>query len=372
MTTATLPTLWAGPDETTIISQSFTVGDAPTAPASVTLVVTDPQGGQITYTLGAFRTDTGCGTNTTTTVTDSHAVAGDIYKNISGGSIPAHAIITAVNVGVGYTISAAATATASGLTFTLTNLANPILGSYAFTLPLLIPGLWSYVWLSPGVDVETFAGTVTATPTTINRWYTSLEGLKSRLKITDMMDDDQLLIALAGATGAVERYTGRYFWRQAATQVFRSKDVEILHVPDLVSVTTLHVDTHGAGVYDQVWAPTDYRLEPANALTENGEPWPYTRIRAMITGGGHYWWPYVFPLSNPDRIQITGVFGWPAVPALIEQVTLQLAQDAFKLKDTGPGGVEGATDWGVTKIGGSPILKDMLSTYMRGSSKVGV
>jgi hypothetical protein len=204
------------------------------------------------------------------------------------------------------------------------------------------------------------------------RWYTTLEELKSRLKINDDNDDDMLLVAVAAASSAIEKYTGRYFYRQTATQVFRSSDVEILHVPDLVSVATLKVDTAGHGVYNQVWSPTDYRLEPANALTENGEPWPYTRIRAMVTGGGSYWWPYIFPLSNPDRIQISGVFGWPAMPALVRQAALQLSENLFKLKDVGQGDTEGSAALGVQKIGQSTVLSQLLARYVRSGSKVGV
>ena len=64
------------------------------------------------------RTDTSCATNSTTTVTDAAAVAGDVGKGISSaGNIPVNTTITAVSNGVGYTISNAATTTASGLTF---------------------------------------------------------------------------------------------------------------------------------------------------------------------------------------------------------------------------------------------------------------
>jgi hypothetical protein len=59
-------------------------------------------------------------------------VATDIYKTISGGSIPAKATITAVSAGVGYTISAAATATASGLTFAI---GSPVFNTFLLHAP---------------------------------------------------------------------------------------------------------------------------------------------------------------------------------------------------------------------------------------------
>jgi hypothetical protein len=65
------------------------------------------------------RTDTGCSTNSTTTVLDSAAATGDINHVISGPGIPSNTCITAVQAATGYTISHAATATASSLTFTV-------------------------------------------------------------------------------------------------------------------------------------------------------------------------------------------------------------------------------------------------------------
>jgi hypothetical protein len=79
------------------------------------------------------RSDTGCGTNTTTTVTDPAAVAADAGKSISGPGIPAAATIVSVTPGVGYVISAAATATASALTFVVGAGALPVSTTLTYT-----------------------------------------------------------------------------------------------------------------------------------------------------------------------------------------------------------------------------------------------
>jgi hypothetical protein len=81
----------------------------------------------------AGRSDAGCGTNTTTTVTDPHAVPADAGKSISGTGIPAAATIVSVTPGVGYVISAAATATASGLTFVVGAGALPVSTTLTYT-----------------------------------------------------------------------------------------------------------------------------------------------------------------------------------------------------------------------------------------------
>jgi len=82
------------------------------------------------WDIPAPRTDTGCATFTSTTVTDSAAVTGDLYKAIAGTGIPSGTTILAVSAGTGYTISQAATATASGLTFTI---GGPSANQYSFS-----------------------------------------------------------------------------------------------------------------------------------------------------------------------------------------------------------------------------------------------
>jgi hypothetical protein len=67
----------------------------------------------------ANRSDTGCGTNSTTTVTDAAAVATDLGRTITNANIPANTTISAVSVGVGYTLSQSATGTASSQTFVI-------------------------------------------------------------------------------------------------------------------------------------------------------------------------------------------------------------------------------------------------------------
>ena len=41
--------------------------------------------------------------------------------------------------------------------------------------------------------------------------------------------------------------------------------------------------------------------------------------------------------SHQDRIQVTGTWGWPAVPVLVRQASLMLATELFKQKDAPAG-----------------------------------
>jgi hypothetical protein len=49
-------------------------------------------------------------------------------------------------------------------------------------------------------------------------------------------------------------------------------------------------------------------------------------------------------------VQITALWGWPAVPSLVTEACYQLAEETFKLKDA-PFGVAGVNDFGVLRIG---------------------
>lgn len=246
-------------------------------------------------------------------------------------------------------------------------------GVYSVNQPCTLEGMWSYTWTGTGTASDVTSGTFTVSPNYLSRFYCSVAELKSRIGLasTDTSDDDQLLLAVQAATRAIDQFTGRYFWSGTDTRVYSTFDIESCRIDDLVSITSLSTDSTGLGTYDQVWAAGDYRLEPANAPASNPEPEPYTAIRALAGGGGRFWFPWVYPLSNPDRVKVTGVFGWPAVPYLVKQAALQAAEDAYKLKDA-PFGVMGSADGlGLIRVSANPKLAGMLYSYVRGR-KVGV
>ena len=106
------------------------------------------------------------------------------------------------------------------------------------------------------------------------------------------------------------------------------------------------MDSDGDGTYEETWTlGTDFALEVAPGqynTAAKGEPWPYTGFTII----GPKYIPIVWPWSHLDRIQVTGVFGWPAVPLAVKQAALIAAADLFKLKDA-PFGVAGFGEFGV-------------------------
>lgn len=244
-------------------------------------------------------------------------------------------------------------------------------GAFKQDVPSPLDGIWAGAWsgTAPASDVVPFTWTVQ--PLTVGQYYCTAEELKDRLGITDTADDSQVILACQAAARWIEGATGRYFWRGADTRTYVPESIWALTVDDLVSVTTLKTDADGDGVFEQAWAAgTDFELSLGASYNTgaSGEQRPYTRINAV---SGSKLFPFTWPFTRQDRIQVAGVFGWPAIPPAIRQASMQLAAEYFKLKDA-PFGVAGFGDFGVVSVRSSPQIYALLQPYVRGARKVGV
>jgi hypothetical protein len=145
-----------------------------------------------------------------------------------------------------------------------------------------------------------------------------------------------------------------------------------LDIDPVISVTAFNVDTSGNGVFDQSWIQgTDYQLIVGrNEYNVNaaGVARPYRKAQVLQAGK---WFPFVWPYSHLDRIQITGTWGWPAVPPPVSQACLVLSAQWFKEKDA-PFGVAGVSDFGVVKVQTNPWVTELLRPYIYMRRKVGV
>jgi hypothetical protein len=244
-------------------------------------------------------------------------------------------------------------------------------GTYTANVACTIVGIWTYLWEGTGTAADAVAGTWTVTEIALNKRYCSVEELKSRLAIPDTGDDLEAQLAVEAASRSIDEVCGRYFWRGTDTRTYVPASISRQPLHDLVSVTTLKVDRDGDGVFEETWTQgTDYALEAAPGqynATAKGETWPYTAA-VVITGGKLF--PYVWQWSHYDRVQVTGVFGWPAVPSLVKQAALLAATDLFRRKDA-PFGVAGFGEFGVVRIQQNPVIMQLLHRYINGD-RVGV
>lgn len=182
--------------------------------------------------------------------------------------------------------------------------------------------------------------------------YASIEMFKAYLRIpeSDEIDDAELTRALATASTEVDQICSRTFTPPAVDPVTRfsypifDRKISrwVVPIADLFDLTDMTVDTWTAANDD--WTTdvpvADLRFRPLNAAVQ-GEPY-----EAFILPGGASF-PSVQDTTE-SLVKVTARFGWPAVPAQVEEATLIQAARVFKRRDatfgivSDPAGTESA------------------------------
>lgn len=164
--------------------------------------------------------------------------------------------------------------------------------------------------------------------------YASLLEFKQFIAIPDEASDVDLERALETASRKVDHECGRVFSLQTAqTRLYYPDDPWNLQVVDLVTPTSIKVDTEGDRTYATTLATTDYQLWPLN--------------------GPRYQLVYIWPLADehflPGRlVQVNGTFGCVEegrAPMDVVQSTLILAARYYKRSEA-PFGILQTTDLG--------------------------
>lgn len=192
--------------------------------------------------------------------------------------------------------------------------------------------------------------------------YATLNELKSALRIQDSVDDGLLELALESASRLVDEYTMRYFYNGGtATRVFVPSDDYTVALDDAISISAVAVSTLLNKTFDQVWTANDYQTEPLNGVVDGLSGWPITRIRAV----GVYEFPYDSDY-NVASVQVTGVWGWSAVPTAVKQATIIQAMRIFKRLDS-PLGVISSPDTGFFRVSSriDPDVAQLLNSYRK-------
>jgi hypothetical protein len=148
--------------------------------------------------------------------------------------------------------------------------------------------------------------------------YMSLDVLKANVADTSTRDDAAYRRVLEAVTEEIDNWCERTFRTYLATRVLTAKNAHDVHVPDLLSITTLKTDLDGDGTFETTWTTGDYRLEPRNAQVDR---LPYREIETKRYSGTQF-----FPLDD-DGVQVVGKWGyWESLEA--PGVTLAEALDA--------------------------------------------
>jgi hypothetical protein len=160
--------------------------------------------------------------------------------------------------------------------------------------------------------------------------YCSLAQLKDVLGIDsqDDADDAAFAAALEAVSRMIDLYSNRFFYPQnTATRRYTPSSHTMLNVDDVRTVTAVKVDMNDDGVYETTVPAGDVLLEPLNPPLGH----PYTRL---VLRTGRRGWPTV-----TAAVEVTGNFGWAAVPPQVQQACLLQTSRLFKRGKDAPFGV---------------------------------
>lgn len=162
------------------------------------------------------------------------------------------------------------------------------------------------------------------------------------LRISDSVDDYQLVHAIAAASRAVDKATGRQFGVVAAAEAryytarYAARPGRwVVDIDDLMSTTDLVVDVDTDGDDSFADEITDYVLRPRNAAP-SGRPWTELAVPATST---------VQPPTALEAVRITAIWGWTEVPDAVKQATLLQASRLASRRNS-PFGVAGSPEAG--------------------------
>lgn len=163
--------------------------------------------------------------------------------------------------------------------------------------------------------------------------YVTAAELKAYLRISDTEDDAQIALAVTTASRSVDKTCARQFGQLAAATAWlytlaydRHRGVWFAPIDDVATQTGMIIALSGTAV-------TDYRLEPVQAVAK-GRVWTDLVLGSTVTGTG-----------DEYALSVTATFGWPAVPAAVQQATLLQASRVFARRES-PYGIAGSPDAG--------------------------
>lgn len=165
-------------------------------------------------------------------------------------------------------------------------------------------------------------------PAAVTDGYATAAEYRAAIKKSDSSVDAAILTDLKGMSRVIEVATGRFFTKDAAAvarlfdqrwRVDRDTGFYKLRVGDIASTSNfaIKVDTDRDGSFadETAWDAADYELWPLNAPL-GAEAWPWDTIAVPS------WSTKSAPVGL--RVQVTAIWGWPAVPEAIKRACIEL------------------------------------------------
>jgi hypothetical protein len=193
--------------------------------------------------------------------------------------------------------------------------------------------------------------------------YVTLPEFKAWVILSDTVDDVVVDAAIGAASRGIDNFCHTRFWQTAAgttVRLFDSCDGWRVRLGDTVAVTAVATDKNADGTFETAWASTDWQLLPLNPAAAP-ETRPYTELQAVEN--------LRFPTrgsatTRQGLVQVTGTFGWPAVPAAVKEACLLVTNRLVKRRNT-PELVGGFDEFGTIRIGSreDPDAVRLLNPY---------
>lgn len=197
--------------------------------------------------------------------------------------------------------------------------------------------------------------------------YVAVEEFKAWVGLGDSIDDATIAKALAAASAAIDKFCATHFWKTAAgtARSFDARNPYQLRIDDAAVVTEVATDPDSDGVFETVWAASDFQLLPLNRLAAP-EELPVDEVRAVATR------TFPSPVRRAGLVRVTGTWGWAAIPEAVKEATLLTANRLVKRKGS-PEGVSGFDEFGVIRISSrdDPDAVRLLTPYRRSRRKGG-
>lgn len=191
--------------------------------------------------------------------------------------------------------------------------------------------------------------------------YCTLADLQSWNTATQTGHVAMLETAIEASSRWIDQFCQRHFWQASATaRTFPSPtDLRTLRIDDLAAITSLKTDEAGDGTFETTWSATDYELLPLNpAASPEARPWTTVRSTGRC-------FPTPTCTGRVARVEITGTWGWPAVPVDVKQACLMLAARVFIRKES-PVGVAGFGEFGAIRVrNADPDVMALVEPYRR-------
>lgn len=166
---------------------------------------------------------------------------------------------------------------------------------------------------------------------TLVNCYLSVQAMRDALDDTTETHEADYERAITAASRKIDDWCGlpalpRFFWREdtPSARLFTPVRRRWLLVGDFADTAGMVVrtDDDGDGVFETTWDAGEWTAEPL--VRPAGHP--FTAIAA--TGARRF--PLYGTYQGPPRLEVTARWGWPAIPAEVEEACLILAVALFK------------------------------------------